>query len=77
MKEEEARLLIHALTSHSRESTKLDGDFALYKPSIIMMLVTNLLMIEDRCSISFAQKMFAMYIISIIIVMKSGAKQTR
>ena len=28
-----------------------------------MMLITVLLMIEDRCSISFAKKLFVMYII--------------
>ena len=30
------------------------GDFAVYITSIIMMLITILLMIEDRCNTSFA-----------------------
>ena len=51
-----------SMTSRGRESTKLCGDFAVYITSIIMMLITILLMIEDRCNSSFAKKMLAMYI---------------
>ena len=42
------------MTPRGRESTKLCGNFALYITSIIMMLITILLMIEDRCNIGFA-----------------------
>ena len=45
---------ILSMTSRGRESTKLCGDFAVYITSIIMMLITILLMIEDRCNTSFA-----------------------
>ena len=51
----EARVQIMSMTSRGRESTKLCGDFAVYITSIIMMLITILLMIEDRCNTSFAQ----------------------
>ena len=44
------------------ESTKLCCDFAVYITAIIMMLITILLMIEDRCNTSFAKQMLAMYI---------------
>ena len=40
------------------------------------MLITNVLMIEDRCSISLAN-MLAMYIYHVLYMMKTGAKQTR
>ena len=36
---------------------------AVHITSIIMMSITILLMIEDRCNTSFAKKMLAMYII--------------
>ena len=62
---------ILSMTSCGRESTKLYGDFAVYITFIIMMLITILLMIEDRCNTSFAKKMLPMY-----ISMKTGAKQT-
>ena len=42
------------MSSRGRESTKLCGNFALYITSIIMMLITILLMIEDRRNISCA-----------------------
>ena len=60
-----------------RESTNVCGIFALYITSIIMMLITILLMVEDRCSISFAKKMLAMYIYHLLYVMKTGARKTR
>ena len=50
----QARLL--AMTSRGRESTNLGGDFALTITSKIMMLITILLMIEDRCSTIVLQK---------------------
>ena len=50
------------MTSRGRELTKLCGDFAVNITSIIMVLITILLMIDDRCNTSFAQKMLAMYI---------------
>ena len=52
----------------------LGGDFALHITSVIMMLVTILLMIDDRCSIGFAKKMLTMYIIYYNYVVKTGAK---
>ena len=61
------------MTSRGRESTKLGGDFALYITSIIMMLVTILLMIDGRCSISFANN--ACYVhLSFIICDENGCK---
>ena len=42
-----------------------------------MMLITILLMIEDRRNTSFAKKMLSMYIYNLLSVMKTGAKQTR
>ena len=59
------------MMSRVRESTKVGGYFALSISSILMMLITILLMIEDRCGISFA-----MYIYNALYVMKTGAKQT-
>ena len=46
------------MSSRRRESTKLCCDFAVYITAIIMMLITILLMIEDRCNTSFAKKAF-------------------
>ena len=66
------------MTSHGRKSTKLGGDFALSVTSIIMMLLMILLMIEDRCGISFAKKMHTIYIILyhlLYYVVKKSAKQ--
>ena len=63
------------MTSRGRESTKLFGQFVLYIASITIMLITILLMIEDRCSISLA-KMLAIYIYHLFYVMKTGAKQS-
>ena len=67
----QARLRSPYVSSRRRESTKLCCDFAVYITAIIMMLVTMLLMIEDRCNTSFAKN--ACY----VQVMKTGAKQTR
>ena len=64
------------MTSRDRESAKLCGDFDLYTASITITLITNVLMIEDRCSISLA-KMLALYIYHLVYVMKTGTKQTR
>ena len=44
------------MTSRGQELAKLCGDFAVNITSIIMVLITILLMIEDRCNTSFAQK---------------------
>ena len=58
----QARLRSPYVSSRRRESTKLYCDFALYITAIFMMLITILLMIEDRCNTSFAKKMLAMCI---------------
>ena len=50
----QARLRNPYVSSRRRESTKLCCDFAVYITAIIMMLITILLMIEDRCNTSFA-----------------------
>ncbi len=61
------------MTSRGRESTKLCGNFAFYITSIIVMLITILLMVEDRCSINFAKN--ACYVhISFIICDENGYK---
>ena len=54
------------MSSRRRESTKLCCDFAVYITAIIMMLITILLMIEDRGNTSFAKKMLAMYIYNLL-----------
>ena len=53
----------------------LVGYFALYTTSIIMVLITILLMIEDQCSISFANKMLAIHNHTLYVI-KTDAKQT-
>ena len=44
------------MTSRGRKSRKLGGGFSLSITSIVMMLITILVTLEDRCSISFAKK---------------------
>ena len=61
------------VSSRGRGSAKLCDNFAVSITSIIKMLITILLMIEDRCNTSFA-KMLAMYIISYIIGDVNGCK---
>ena len=51
----QARLRSPYVSSRRRESTKLCCDFAVHITAIIMMLITILLMIEDRCNTSFAK----------------------
>ena len=52
----QARLRSPYVSSRRRESTKLCCDFAVYITAIIIMLITILLMTEDRCNTSFANK---------------------
>ena len=61
------------MSSRGRESTKLCGNFALYITSIIMMLITILLMTEDRRNISCANN--ACYVhISFLICDENACK---
>ena len=62
----QAKLRSPYVSSRRWESTKLCCDFAVPKTAIIMMLITILLMIEDRCNTSFAKKMLAMYIYNLL-----------
>ena len=50
---------------------RLCCDFAVYITAIIMVLITMLLMIEDRCNTSFAKKCLLC-----TLAMEMGAKQT-
>ena len=62
------------MTPRGRESTKLCGNFALPITSIIMMLITILLMIEDRCNISFANNACYVHAISFLICDENACK---
>ena len=64
---------ILSMTSRGQESTKLCGDVAVYITSIIMMLITILLMIEDRCNTSFAKNAWYVHM-SFIIWDENGCK---
>ena len=61
------------MSSRGRESTKLCDDSAVYITSIIMMIITILLMIEDRFNTSFAQNTYYVHI-SFIIGDENGCK---